>query len=47
MAIYKTTSAGTVIAKIFRDLKPTNDNWVDDAVEWIGEALEAIAIFTL
>ena len=25
-----------------RDLKPTNDNWTDDAVEWIGEALEHI-----
>tara|TARA_R110000824_G_scaffold154479_10_gene326651 strand:+ start:1367 stop:2194 length:828 start_codon:yes stop_codon:yes gene_type:complete len=25
-----------------RDLKPTNDNWTDDAIEWIGEALEHI-----
>jgi len=25
-----------------RDLKLSNDNWVDDAVEWIGEALEHI-----
>ena len=25
-----------------RDLKPNDDNWVDDAIEWIGEALEHI-----
>ena len=42
MAIYKTISSKAVIRKIFRDLKPQNDNWVDDAVEWIGEALEHI-----
>ena len=42
MAIYKTISSKVVIRKVFRDLKPTNDNWVDDAVEWVGEALEHI-----
>jgi hypothetical protein len=42
MAIYKTISSKAVIRKIFRDLKPQNDNWIDDAVEWIGEALEHI-----
>ena len=42
MAIYKTVSSKAVIRKIFRDLKPHNDNWVDDAIEWIGEALEHI-----
>jgi len=42
MAIYKTISSKAVIRKIFRDLKPHNDNWVDDAIEWIGEALEHI-----
>tara|TARA_R110001583_G_scaffold176550_1_gene331257 strand:+ start:1695 stop:2624 length:930 start_codon:yes stop_codon:yes gene_type:complete len=25
-----------------RDLKPNDDNWIDDAIEWIGEALEHI-----
>ena len=25
-----------------RDLKPSDDNWIDDAIEWIGEALEHI-----
>ena len=42
MSIYKTISSKVVIRKIFRDLKPQNDNWIDDAVEWIGEALEHI-----
>jgi hypothetical protein len=42
MAIYKTISSKRVIRKIFRDLKPQNDNWIDDAIEWIGEALEHI-----
>ena len=42
MAIYKTISSKRVIRKIFRDLKPSKDNWIDDAVEWIGEALEHI-----
>ena len=35
MAIYKTTSSQTIIRKIFRDLRPDGDNWIDDAVEWI------------
>ena len=46
MAIYKTKSSKTIIRKIFRDLKPDNDNWIDDAIEWIGEALEHIGAST-
>ena len=42
MSIYKTISSKVVIRKIFRDLKPSKDNWIDDAVEWVGEALEHI-----
>tara|TARA_R100001463_G_scaffold17061_7_gene44029 strand:- start:10686 stop:11579 length:894 start_codon:yes stop_codon:yes gene_type:complete len=42
MAIYKTISSKALIRKVFRDLKPQDDNWIDDAVEWIGEALEHI-----
>jgi len=42
MAIYKTISSKVLIRKIFRDLKPSGDNWIDDAIEWIGEALEHI-----
>ena len=38
----KTISSKVLIRKIFRDLKPSKDNWIDDAVEWIGEALEHI-----
>ena len=40
MAVYKTISSKAIIRKIFRDLKPSKDNWIDDAIEWIGEALE-------
>ena len=42
MAVYKTISSKEIIRKIFRDLKPSDDNWIDDAIEWIGEALEHI-----
>ena len=42
MAVYKTISSKKIIRKIFRDLKPSSDNWIDDAIEWIGEALEHI-----
>lgn len=42
MAIYKTTSSKTILRKVFRDINPNNDNWIDDGIEWIGEALEHI-----
>ena len=42
MAVYKTISSKAIIRKIFRDLRPSNDNWIDDGIEWIGEALEHI-----
>ena len=40
--IYRNTSSKSIIRKVMRDLKPNDDNWVDDAIEWIGEALEHI-----
>ena len=46
MAVYKTISSKVIIRKIFRDLKPEDDNWIDDAIEWIGEALEHIGAAT-
>ena len=42
MAIYKTTSSQVIIRKVMRDLAPEDPNWIHDAVEWIGEALEHI-----
>ena len=42
MAIYKTISSQEIIRKVMRDLKPEDANWIDDAIEWIGEALEHI-----
>lgn len=40
--IYNTVPLGGVIRKVMRDLKPSGDNWVSDAIEWAGEALESI-----
>ena len=42
MALYKNVSSLTIIRKVMRDLRPNDDNWIDDAIEWIGEALEHI-----
>jgi len=35
-------SSQTVIAKVFRDLRPSRSDWTNDAIEWMGEALDAI-----
>lgn len=42
MAIYKNVSSKEIIRKVFRDIKPSTADFVHDAVEWIGEALEHI-----
>lgn len=42
MGIYKHSSSKGIIRKVMRDLRPNDDNWIDDAIEWIGEALEHI-----
>tara|TARA_R110002110_G_scaffold22083_4_gene86521 strand:- start:1008 stop:1892 length:885 start_codon:yes stop_codon:yes gene_type:complete len=46
MAVYKTISSKVVIRKVFRDLKPNHADWIDDAIEWTGEALEHIGAST-
>lgn len=38
--VYKTCSINKVIAQIYRDFKPSNSGWVEDAVEWIGDAID-------
>lgn len=43
---YTTKSSKAIIAKIYRDFKPSNSAWVGDAYEWIGEAIELIGCFT-
>lgn len=40
--IYKLKSAKSIIAKVYRDFKPTIPGWEASAIEWIGEAVEAI-----
>ena len=42
MAIYKNVSSKEIIRKVFRDIKPRTADFVHDAIEWIGEALEHI-----
>lgn len=37
---YNTCSINKFIAKFYRDFKPSNSNFVQDAVEWIGEAID-------
>lgn len=44
--IYKTVSSDVIIAKIFRDFKPSNSAWIVDALEWIGEGLEIMGSYT-
>lgn len=40
--VYDYVSSKSIIAKTFRDLKIQRTDWINDGVEWIGEALEAI-----
>lgn len=38
--VYKTCSINKVLAQVYRDFKPSNSAWLDDAVEWIADAAE-------
>ena len=38
----RTVSSKVIIRKIFRDLRPDKDEWIYEAVEGSGEALEHI-----
>jgi len=40
--IYRNVSSKEILRKVMRDLRPGTTDWVLDAVEWIGEALEHI-----
>ncbi|WP_292484888.1 hypothetical protein, partial [Methanohalobium sp.] len=42
---YNYTSSKAVIAKTYRDLKVQRNDWINDAVEWIGEAMDAIKAY--
>lgn len=37
---YQLASCKKVIAQFYRDYKPSNSGFVDDAIEWIGEAID-------
>lgn len=38
--VYTTCSINKVFAQIYRDFKPSYSGWVEDAVEWIGDAID-------
>ena len=40
--IYTFTNSRQVISKVFRDFGVQDNDWINDAVEWMGEALEHI-----
>lgn len=40
--VYNYTSSKAIITKVFRDSGIQRNDWIKDAVEWIGESLEAI-----
>lgn len=42
MTIYRLVSTKTIIDKLFRDFKSFSAEMIPDAIEWMGEALEAI-----
>ena len=44
MSIYKTCSIEKVIAQIYRDFKPANSGWIDDAIEWIADAISIMKV---
>lgn len=44
--IYKYTSSKTIIAKVFRDLGIQDSDWINFAIEWIGESLEHIGTYS-
>jgi len=46
MNTIRTTSSYTILSKINRDFKPDNSDWVNDAIEWIGEGILFIKSFT-
>ena len=37
---YKVCSSKQIIARVFRDFKPSNSGWIEDAIEWIGDAID-------
>jgi len=32
----------TIVSKVIRDFNPTNSGWINDGVEWMGEAIDNI-----
>lgn len=42
---YKTCSVNKVLAQIYRDFKPSNSSWTEDAIEWIADAIEIMKCY--
>lgn len=45
MSEYNLISAKSVVGKVYRDLRLTDSMYVIDMIEWVGEAMEFIAVF--
>lgn len=43
--VYKTCPIERIMAQVYRDFKPSNSGWVEDAVEWIADAVEIIGSY--
>lgn len=44
MALYNTCSIEKIIAQIYREFKPSNSGWVDDAGEFIVDAIDIMKV---
>lgn len=45
--ITKTCSSDKIIGQVYRDFKPAHSGWIHDAIEWMGDAMEIIGVFTV
>lgn len=43
--VYKTCSINKILAQIYRDFKPSNSGWIQDAIEWTGDAIEIMRCY--
>ena len=41
---YRTVSSKVILGKVYRDFKPAHAGWHNDAIEWIGEAIDIMKI---
>lgn len=42
--VYNTCSVNRIIAQIYRDIKPSHSGWINDAIEWIADAIDIMKV---